>query len=178
MFYFTCNESRLYETFWNKSQENIYFFTIFIFFYIPVGLYLTIWHFSELSHNNRNIVLCNLIFRVSQLQLYRCNFKWYNWDCISCNCNFPIIVTLFLIFEFFSCNSHNCYVIFSNFVFIFLLYLDFISCNCHFMLLFQLFLCNGEFVQIYITENDIIFHSDFFCHWEFIYHSSNFKLIY
>ncbi len=73
-------------------------------------------------------------------------------------------MTLFLIFEIFSCNSHNCYVIFSNFVFIFLLYLDFISCNCHFMLLFQLFLWNGEFVQIYITENDIIFHSDFFCH--------------
>ncbi len=33
MFYFTCNESKIYEsfTFWNKLQEKINFFTIFKF---------------------------------------------------------------------------------------------------------------------------------------------------
>ncbi len=34
MFYFTCNESKIYESFvfGNKLQEKIYFFTIFKFF--------------------------------------------------------------------------------------------------------------------------------------------------
>ncbi len=39
MFYFTCNESKIYEsfTFWNKLQEKMNFFTIFIFFLdVPV----------------------------------------------------------------------------------------------------------------------------------------------
>ncbi len=39
VFYFTCNESKIYEsfTFWNKLQEKINFFTIFNFFLdVPV----------------------------------------------------------------------------------------------------------------------------------------------
>ncbi len=40
MFYFTCNESKMYEsfTFWNKLQEKVNFFTIFYFF--EMHLYL------------------------------------------------------------------------------------------------------------------------------------------
>ncbi len=35
MFYFTCNESKIYKsfTFWNKLQEKMNFFTIFNFFF-------------------------------------------------------------------------------------------------------------------------------------------------
>ncbi len=42
MFYFTCNESTIYEsfTFWNKLQEKMNFFMIFNFFlmylYLPI----------------------------------------------------------------------------------------------------------------------------------------------
>ncbi len=34
VFYFTCNESKIYEsfTFWNNLQEKIYFFTIFLIY--------------------------------------------------------------------------------------------------------------------------------------------------
>ncbi len=39
MFYFKCNESKIYEsfTFWNKLEEKMNFFTIFNFFLdVPV----------------------------------------------------------------------------------------------------------------------------------------------
>ncbi len=41
MFYFTCNESKIYEsfTFWNNVQEKINFFTTFLF--IEMHLYMT-----------------------------------------------------------------------------------------------------------------------------------------
>ncbi len=40
MFYFTCNESKIYEsfTFWNNLQEKIFFFTTFLF--IEMHLYI------------------------------------------------------------------------------------------------------------------------------------------
>ncbi len=40
MFYFTCNESKIYEsfTFWNKLQEKMNFFTTFLF--IEMHLYV------------------------------------------------------------------------------------------------------------------------------------------
>ncbi len=42
MFYFTCNESKIYEsfTFWNKLQEKNYFFhDILIYWDAPVQMY-------------------------------------------------------------------------------------------------------------------------------------------
>ncbi len=41
MFYFTCNESKIYEsfTFWNNLQENMNFFMTFLF--IEMHLYIT-----------------------------------------------------------------------------------------------------------------------------------------
>ncbi len=41
MFYFTCNESKIYEsfTFWNKLQEKMNFFTTFQF--IEMHLYIS-----------------------------------------------------------------------------------------------------------------------------------------
>ncbi len=55
MFYFTCNESKIYEsfTFWNKLQEkNELFHDILIYWDAPVCGYQTKWR-SRLAHSGQ-----------------------------------------------------------------------------------------------------------------------------
>ncbi len=50
MFYFTCNESKIYEsfTFWNKLQEKMNFFhDILIYWDAPVCIYIYIYIYKK-----------------------------------------------------------------------------------------------------------------------------------
>ncbi len=51
MFYFTCNESKIYEsfTFWNKLQEKINFYDILIYWDAPV-------HYERHANHNSKFI--------------------------------------------------------------------------------------------------------------------------
>ncbi len=58
MFYFTCNESKIYEsfTFWNKLQEKMNFFhDILIYWDAPVYLYIILYYLCPV------LLLCFLL---------------------------------------------------------------------------------------------------------------------
>ncbi len=82
MFYFTCNESKIYEslTFWNKLQEKNYFFTIFKLFETCISP-----HTSELIRLHLSSVTSSLnTSNPVPLEAHasHCSTMFHRWCCV------------------------------------------------------------------------------------------------